>query len=61
MKPEQIDVELRGGPLDGERLTMPRALQYWAAVGDKWAVYIMRDECHSVLHYQGMIREADDE
>lgn len=61
MKPQQIEVELRGGPLDGERLTIPRALQFWASVGERWAVYVVRDGCDTVLHFHGMMREPDDE
>jgi hypothetical protein len=59
MAPVQIEVELRGGPFDGQKVTIPPALQYWASFGERWAVYVKRDQW-LVLHYAGMMSAPED-
>jgi len=62
MKPKhQIEVQLIGGPLDGEVVTIPPALQYWASWHERWAVYVKRDDW-TAMHYAGLVSapEQDD-
>jgi hypothetical protein len=34
------EVELIGGPLDGERMRAPKRVRFiWASAGDRWALY----------------------
>lgn len=62
-----IEVELAGGPLDGERVSLPRNQWRWFAPEERWPVLAMDGSalCYQIhrdgrMHYVGRERPPED-
>lgn len=54
-----IEVELIGGPRDGERFETTPALEYWASHRDTWAIYTAGRVLNR-LKYRGSILKSQE-
>lgn len=54
-----VEVELVGGPRDGERFETTPALEYWASSGERWAIYRPRRLLNR-LYYAGSILKSQE-
>ena len=59
MKKPKLEVELMGGPRDGERFETVPALEYWASHGETWAIYTAGRVLNRLV-YRGSILKREE-